>query len=55
VLTVLYAVLLCAAGAWLTAAVRQVVNAAQEVRRGAEPVPTPSAVHTEQEENVADV
>ncbi|NUR28372.1 MAG: hypothetical protein HOV83_21440, partial [Catenulispora sp.] len=50
-----YAIVLCAAGAWLTAAVRQVVRAAQEVRRGGEPAPAPSEVHTEQEETVADV
>jgi hypothetical protein len=34
VLTVLYAIALCAAGAWVTAAVRQVVGVTQEMRRG---------------------
>lgn len=34
VLTVLYAMALCAAGAWVTVAVRQVVDAGQDMRRG---------------------
>lgn len=59
VLTLLYAVLLCAAGAWVTAAVAQVVRATREVRRGAGAVPVPTEarteVHTEQEETVSDV
>ncbi|GAA1964540.1 hypothetical protein [Catenulispora subtropica] len=54
VLTLAYAVLLCAAGAWVTAAVRQVIGATQEVRRGTGPVPAPSTAHTEQEETVGD-
>ena len=45
VLTLLYAVLLCAAGAWVTAAVRQVARAAREVRAG-DPI--------EQEETLSD-
>jgi|GEM_PF-4187070 len=61
VLTVLYAIALCAAGAWATAAVRQVVGATQEVRRGtggtgADPVLVPADAPTEhEEETVGDV
>ncbi|MEY9911333.1 HAMP domain-containing protein [Catenulispora sp. MAP12-49] len=58
VLTVLYAIALCAAGAWVTAAVRQVVGATQEVRRGtgAVPIPVPTEEPIEhQEETVGDV
>jgi len=58
VLTLVYAVLLCAAGAWVTAAVRQVVHAAREVRRGtdSEPAEAPTGDPTiEQEETLSDV
>lgn len=56
VLTVLYAVALCAAGAWVTAAVKQVLGATQEVRRGTGAVPVPAEVPIEQEEEkVGDV
>jgi HAMP domain-containing protein len=59
VLTLSYAVLLCAAGAWVTAAARQVVRATREVRHGAEAVSVPAEaqteVRTEQEETLSDV
>jgi hypothetical protein len=58
VLTVLYAIALCAAGAWVTVAVRQVVGATQEVRRGTGPVPVPVPAEgpiEHQEETVGDV
>lgn len=59
VLTLLYAVLLCAVGAWAVAAVRQVVRATREVRRGAEVVPVSTEakteVRTEQEETLSNV
>ncbi|GAA2037728.1 hypothetical protein GCM10009839_43840 [Catenulispora yoronensis] len=59
VLTLLYAVLLCAAGAWVTAAVRQVVGATRDVKGGGGEVPVPTEVRTEvrteQEETVGDV
>lgn len=56
VLTVLYAVALCAAGAWVTAAVKQVIGATQDVRQGTGAVPVPAEVPTEQEEEkVGDV
>ncbi|WP_194905565.1 hypothetical protein [Catenulispora rubra] len=62
VLTVLYAIALCGTGAWVTAAVRQVVGATQEVRHGtgAVPAPVPAEAPIEhhiehQEETVGDV